>query len=124
MSQRLQNLSLVSRIPEDLKQREPVINRAMDVRSACMLYLAHHIPHEMLPLGAVGKMTSFPPPIKLGKVIKTFFVGDKQLADASDCLKDAVAKYGDAVNSCQFEVCLSLHQKMEGSRSRNSVLIK
>ena len=45
MSQLLNGLQIVEKIPENLEQRESVINRAIDIRSACMVYLAEHLSH-------------------------------------------------------------------------------
>lgn len=45
---------MVKLLPEDLEQREFVINRAMDVRSASMVYLAVSIRHDETPLGTTG----------------------------------------------------------------------
>ena len=53
--QQLQHLAILNSLPEDLEQREFVINRALDVRSACMLYLAANIRHQSTVLGIPGK---------------------------------------------------------------------
>ena len=50
---------MVKLLPEDLEQREFVINRAMDVRSASMVYLAVSIRHDATPLGTTGTMQSY-----------------------------------------------------------------
>jgi hypothetical protein len=42
-------------VPEDVDSAM-VVNRALDVRSACMVYLALNIRHEPTPLGIVGSM--------------------------------------------------------------------
>ena len=52
--QQLEQLSLVDVLPHDLKQREFIISRAMDVRSASMLFLAVNICHDSAPLGIPG----------------------------------------------------------------------
>lgn len=52
---------MVKLLPEDLEQREFVINRAMDVRSASMVYLAVSIRHDATPLGTTGTMQSYTP---------------------------------------------------------------
>ena len=51
MCQQLEQLEILDNLPSDLEQREAVVNRAMDIRSAFMLYLATHIYHESFPLG-------------------------------------------------------------------------
>jgi hypothetical protein len=54
ISQQLEQLAILDSLPQDLKQREIVINRAMDVRSASMLFLAVNIRHDSTPLGIPG----------------------------------------------------------------------
>lgn len=54
MCQQLDQLEIVHYLPEDIEQREHVINRGMDVRSACMAYLAINIRHDATPCGTVG----------------------------------------------------------------------
>jgi hypothetical protein len=55
MVQQLDRLSIVDSIPEDIDSAM-VVNRALDVRSACLVYLALNIRHEATPLGTVGIM--------------------------------------------------------------------
>jgi hypothetical protein len=59
MYQRLEQLDILDSLPDDLGDSlESVINRALDVRSASMLYLAVNIRHEVTPLGSIGRMSS------------------------------------------------------------------
>jgi len=57
--QQLEELEVVSVLPDDIDQRDYVLNRALDVRSASMLYLAVHLRHGSTPLGTLGGSTSF-----------------------------------------------------------------
>ena len=41
-------------LPDDLEQRDFVVNRALDVRSASMIYLAVWIRHNATPFGTPG----------------------------------------------------------------------
>jgi hypothetical protein len=50
----MEQLEVASTLPADFEQRETIINRAIDVRSASMLYLAVHIRHDVIPLGTIG----------------------------------------------------------------------
>jgi hypothetical protein len=52
--QQLEQLEIVDVLPDDLQQREILVNRAMDVRSASMSYLAVNIRHDATPLGSIG----------------------------------------------------------------------
>jgi hypothetical protein len=47
-------LEVVDAIPPDLEQLDIVINRAIDVRSAAMRYLASQIQHDATKLGTTG----------------------------------------------------------------------
>jgi hypothetical protein len=55
MYQTLEQLEILDILPETLEQRESVVNRAIDVRSAAMMYLAVNIHHQTTPLGDMGK---------------------------------------------------------------------
>jgi hypothetical protein len=54
LSQQFAHLELVNILPEELEQREFVINRALDVRSASMMHLAVSLRHDSTPLGTPG----------------------------------------------------------------------
>ena len=54
MCQQLEQLTIIDRLPEDLEQLESLVNRAMDVRTAFMVYLATHMGHDTTPLGNIG----------------------------------------------------------------------
>jgi len=54
LCQQLEQLAILDIIPEDLEQRDFVINRALDVRSAAMLFLAMNIRHDSTFLGIPG----------------------------------------------------------------------
>ena len=50
-----QLVAVKSEIPQDIIRRQDVINRAIDIQSASMNYLAIAIRHHSTPLGTVGK---------------------------------------------------------------------
>jgi hypothetical protein len=54
MYQQLEQLEILNILPEELEQRVSVINRAIDVRSAAMIYLAVNIHHQTTALGDMG----------------------------------------------------------------------
>jgi hypothetical protein len=56
MCNQIAQLDVVEEIPDDIKNRELIVNRALDVRSACMEYLATHLNHEANRLGLIGKL--------------------------------------------------------------------
>ena len=54
MCQELEQLKVIDSIPEDFEQRDILVNRALDVRSACMRYLAANICHNATLFGTPG----------------------------------------------------------------------
>ena len=56
IAQQFSQLAVLKTIPDDLEQREFVVNRALDVRSAAMSYLATSIRHDSTPGGIPGMM--------------------------------------------------------------------
>ena len=55
----LGELDVATIVPDDLERYDIVINRAIDVRTACMQYLASHIRHDATPLGTIGNLPHF-----------------------------------------------------------------
>jgi len=110
MSQTVEHLRISQKLPDDIEEREAVINRAMDVRSGCLLYLAAHLPRDIVPLGDIGKATSWRLLTIQGKVFKTFFIGDEKLTDASVLLERTVARYEIALNHAHVALSLTTLQ--------------
>lgn len=54
LCQQFEHLQMVKVLPDELEQRDFVVNRAMDVRSASMTYLASIIHHNSTPFGTPG----------------------------------------------------------------------
>lgn len=54
LCQQLGELDVTTVLPNDVQQRDIVINRAIDVRTACMRYLTSHIRHDATHLGLLG----------------------------------------------------------------------
>ena len=59
LSHQFAHLEMMKVLPGELEQREFVINRALDVRSAAMMYLAVSIPHDATPLGTPGTAPTY-----------------------------------------------------------------
>ena len=53
-AQQLEELEVVSVLPDDIEQRDYVLNRALDVRSASMMYLAILLHHNSTAFGTPG----------------------------------------------------------------------
>jgi hypothetical protein len=49
-------LDVVESIPTDVERRQSIINRAMDVRSACMSYLGAQLNHQANRLRLLGML--------------------------------------------------------------------
>jgi hypothetical protein len=56
--QQFGHLKIVKSVPSDIRQDDRIrlANRAMDVRSACIVYLAAQLKHDKAWLGIVGKI--------------------------------------------------------------------
>ena len=57
IDRQLQQLRIVQDLPENSVSPDVLVNRAMDVRSASMNYVAVHIHHESQTYGTAGKPT-------------------------------------------------------------------
>jgi hypothetical protein len=58
MCQQLGHLQIINHLPQDLNGLGTVVNCAMDVRSAFMVYLARHVQQQATPAGTIGSRTS------------------------------------------------------------------
>ena len=59
LCQQLGELDVASILPDDVERCGVVINRAIDVRIACMQYLTSHICHDATPFGTIGSVSHF-----------------------------------------------------------------
>jgi hypothetical protein len=89
-----QQLEILSVLPDDLEQRQSVINRALDVRSASMVYLAVSIRHYL-----EHQVQLFLTSLTAGKIIKTFFLGDDKITDSKAYLEKSVDNYTRALSN-------------------------
>ena len=84
LSQQFAHLELVNILPEELEQREFVVNRALDVRSASMKHLAVSLRHDSTPLGT--------------RFVKTFVLGDPEVVDSKAYLDTCIENYHRALS--------------------------
>jgi hypothetical protein len=70
LCQQLGELDVTSILPDDVERRDILINRAIDVRTACMRYLTSHILHDATPLGIIGNVSS------VSVIVKSFKESD------------------------------------------------
>lgn len=59
LCQQLRELNVATMHPDDVEGCDVVINRAIDVRTACIQYLTSHILHDATPSGTSGEISHF-----------------------------------------------------------------
>jgi hypothetical protein len=99
------------KLPQEFNYRHVVINHAMDVRSASMLFLSSHIKHDRTLFGTAG--TIFDGVFiltKSGKVAKIFFIGDEHITGPDTYLKFTVEQYNAALAKFHVHVGLKTYE--------------
>ena len=115
LCQQLGELDVTTILPGDVERREVVINRATDVRTACMRYLASHIRHDAIPMGTIGYLSQLRSSlIDSGKVTKTVFRGDEETADATLKLKSSVESFNKALSNIHLRISIKNHELLKG----------
>ena len=105
----------MSILPDDVERCEVVMNRAIDVRTACMRYLTAHIHHDAIPMGTIGNLACFGwSLIDLGKVTKTVFRGDARIVDAKLNLKASIDSYNDALGNINLRIVIKAYELLKG----------
>lgn len=99
--------------PDEL-QYEPLLNRALDIRSSFMQYLAVQIKHANTPLGKVGMLCFIMPANFLGRVAKVFATGSESLTDATTDVKIAVDNYTRELQSTHANLTVEVWKKVRG----------
>ena len=97
LSQQFAHLQLANSLPEDFEQRDFIANRALDVRSATMMYLAIMIRHNSTAFGTLGSTLECIQLNGLGKVVKTFLLGDLKVTNSKAYLDTCVVNYSRAL---------------------------
>jgi len=117
MSQQLEQLAILDILPEDLEQREFVVNRALDVRSASMLFLASSIRHESTPFGIPGIISYSKRFNLIGKVVKVFFTGDEKITNSKVYLETCVERYSKALsNIVGMRMLIKVWEMVKGTK--------
>ena len=121
LSRQLGQLDVVNDLPHDFDRRDVVINCAMDVRSAAMLYLASQINHDITPFGTVGMTLDIVPillywlPI-IGKLAKIFFTGDGSITDSTAYLKFSIDSYNNALGNINLQIVIKVYDLLKGTQ--------
>jgi hypothetical protein len=109
-------LKVIETLPKDLQQLESVFDRALDVRSASMIYLAVHILHESTRFGTMGTI----PRIEryrsdsAGKIFKVAATGDEKLNASAANLKASVEAYNRALANVHLRLDLDTNKLTKG----------
>jgi hypothetical protein len=77
ISQLMEQLAILEVLPDDLEQREFVCNRALDVRSASMIYLAVRIRHHSIRGGIPGTFPGTHMLIGISEGVESFLHGGR-----------------------------------------------
>ena len=92
-----------------------MVNRAIDVRSAAMLYLAVQIQHESTRGGIVGIYFHDQHVLTVvGRMVKTFFSGEESITDSSSYLRSAVENYNNALVNINVHISIKSYELLKG----------
>jgi hypothetical protein len=116
LCQQLGELNVTTILPEDIERCEIVINRAIDVRTACMQYLTSHIRHDATSLGTMGNLSHYECVLLIGsgKVIKNIFRGDEKITDATSYLKSSIDSYNNALGNINLRIVIKMYELLKG----------
>ena len=116
LCQQLGELDVATILPDDIERRDVVINRAIDVRTACMRYLTSHI--RATPSGTIGDASHFGCASIvvncLGKVTKRIFK-DERITDAVSHLKFSIDSYNNALGNINLRINIKLYELLKGT---------
>src|SRR5271155_363614 len=102
-------------LPQEFDYRHVVLNRAMDVRSASMLFLSSHIKHDRTLFGTAGTIFNVVFILtRIGKAAKIFFIGDEQITGPETYLKFAVDQYNAALAKFHVHIGLKTYELVQG----------
>jgi len=102
---------------------DDLVNRAMDVRSASLKYIAVHIRHESQYFGIAGiylplncrSLTS------VGRVAMTIFTGDNACNSACTILKEAIAEFNASLSIFGHSVGIKTLEEVKGNRIESMI---
>ena len=102
-----------------------MINRAIDVRTACMQYFASNIRRDATTFGTLGNffiLNVFPLSLLIdsGKVTKTIFKGDERITDATSLLKSSIDSYNNALGNINLRIVIKVYELLKGTHIENS----
>jgi hypothetical protein len=121
MCQQLGQLEIIDTLPVDIGKHEAVVNRGLDIRSACMVYLGIHIRHDATPLGNVGEFRIARNLIDIGKFVKTVLVGDEKISNSEGHLQKAIDNYTITLSTFHTGVTIKVLEVVNSTYTLSSV---
>jgi len=113
MYQQSQQLAIIEVLPDDIEYTETLTNRALDVRTASMVFLAVHICHNKTPLGTLGIIVLFR--VIIGRVIKTGFLGDERITNAAAFFGTCVDNYARTLSNIHTRISIESYKILKGT---------
>ena len=98
-------LNVATILPGDVERCDAVINRAIDVRTACMVYLAYNICDDATPLGTFGNIST----------LFRIFKGDEQITEAKSYLKSSIDSYNNALVNINLRIVVKVYELLKGT---------
>ena len=110
----LGELNVVTDLPNTDIPPTALINRALDVKSAVLTYLAVHICHESSRLGIIGIFSFFSPLFMLGNMASAIFKGTEDCDSARLELESAIQEFNSALSHYAYRIGFKTFQRVEG----------
>jgi hypothetical protein len=107
ISRQLGQLVIINRLPETKVQSDQVVNRAMDVLSAALTYIAVHVKHESNLLGILGT-SCYEIADQIGGMGKSIFRGEEHFTAVERGLKDTVDEFNSTLANFGLGVAFEL----------------
>jgi hypothetical protein len=95
----LEQLDIIKHIPDADVPPDYLINRATDVLSATLTYLAVHIHHQPGRFGVIGRLPNSRLTDFVGAIVGTIIKGDEESVAVDTELQDAVAEFNSALTN-------------------------
>ena len=119
ISRQLRLLFIVNQLPETKVQSDQVVNRAMDVLSAALAYIAVHVKHESNLLGILGT-SCYEIADQIGGMGKSIFRGEEHFTAVERGLKDTIDEFNSTLANfglgVTFELGPQTLKEVQGTR--------
>jgi hypothetical protein len=95
----LEQLDIIKHIPDADVPPDYLINRATDVLSATLTYLAVHIHHQPGRFGVIGRLPNSRLTDFVGAIVGTIIKGDEECVAVDTELRDPIAEFNSALTN-------------------------